>query len=160
MSYSHVVVRALLAITLFAAPALAQREARAGAVRVAAEDTACWSNSQAPCDDIARAEVAIDARVAARVRVVSVEVTPEGRPPQIAADLHAMRRMDMVRTRPPRRTNGFVRFAARERDVLVIHFTPVRASDGRVRVTLEINGRRVVVEAAHVVYTEHPDPDL
>ncbi len=140
----------------------AQREARVGDVVVRARDTACWSSSQAPCDDIWRAELDIDAGAsAARVRVVSVEVmpTPASRAAdqwQSARDLRLARRGSTPRPGSSDR----IELRARERASLVVLFAPVRAFEGRVRITLEIGGARVVVEAAHAVTTEHPDPDL
>lgn len=150
-------IAALVCSLLSAAPALAQREARAGAVSVVAQDTMCWSSADVPCEDIGRAEVEVHARAAARVRVVSVEVMAEGGGWQRAARAHPMRRGDMVRTVARRRPDGVVRFRAGERDTLLIHFPPIRAYEGRVRVTLDVNGRRVVVEAAHTVTHEHSE---
>lgn len=152
---------ALVLVLIAPAVALAQREARAGAVRIAAQDTLCWSNSQVPCETIGRAEIEIRTGAApARVRVVSVEVMPNGGVWQSAPEIIAHRETELTRTIAPRRPGGVVRFAARERDVLVIHFTPIRAFEGRVRVTLDVDGRRATVEAAHTVTSEHPDPEL
>jgi hypothetical protein len=156
----RVTLAAVLCSAMLPAPVWAQREVRAGAVRLEAQDTTCWSSAQVPCDDIAHAEVNVRASAGARVRVVSVEVMPDGGAWQRARSVHVLRRMDMVGTTPPRRPDGVVRFAAGERDVLVITFTPIQALEGRVRVTLDVGGRQIVLEAAHHIVTESPDQEL
>lgn len=149
---------ALVCSLLFVAPTVAQQgEARVGALSVAAEDTMCWSSPDVPCEDIARAEVRVRAGADARVQVVSVEMMAEGRGWQRAPRVHALRRLDMVRTVARQRADGVVRFRAGEHDTLLIHFPPIRAHEGCVRVTLDVNGRRVVIEAAHTVTHEHAE---
>lgn len=153
---------ALVLALALPAGASAQRQGRVGAVRVEAEDTTCWSTSQVPCETVERAEVVI--RTGAepvRVHVVSVEVqtSPAGAW-QSSTNIRVLPRRDYVRTQPRQRRAPIVDVPRHTTDSLSITFDGVRGHEGRVRITLDLGGRRVVLEAEHRVVTESPDPSL
>ncbi|MBZ0121388.1 MAG: hypothetical protein K8H88_30605 [Sandaracinaceae bacterium] len=157
-------MHALLSVVLLllmVPSASAQREARAAGALFRGHDTGCWSTSAVPCEGAGGAEIEVEAgRTPVDVRVVSVEVLPAGLTVwRQAGELHVMRRADWVRTEPPHRPRPVIRFEARARDTLLVFFSLIRAQEARVRVTLEVGGRRVVVEAEHRVTVESPDPD-
>lgn len=136
------------------------REARVQGAQLTAQEGECWSNSLSPCEGVDQASIAI--RAGARplsVRVVSVEVLPQYQSAwRAASDVQVQRRSAMVSRTPP--TRGALRFESNARDELMIWFQRIPAGDARVRITLEVGGRRVVLETTHVIVTEHPDPEL
>lgn len=153
-----IVVSAVLAAAVVRAQV--PREARVLGAQLTAQEGECWSNSLAPCEgvDQASVEVRTGAR-ALRVRVVAVEVLPQYQTEwRTATGVEVQRRSAMVARAP--RTREAIQFEANARDELKIWFQRVPAGDARVRITLDVAGRRVVLETTHVIVTEHPDPEL
>ncbi len=122
-------------------------------MRVRALDTECWSSPEVSCDTIDGARIdLVGGDSLGRVRVVGVEVRVEGATEwQTASDLHVVLESELVRSEPRHRTAPVARVGRHVHEVLVVFFAPVRGGEGRVRVTLSIDGRRVVVEAGHTI---------
>ncbi|MFO0683010.1 MAG: hypothetical protein U0234_13220 [Sandaracinus sp.] len=143
---------ALLALAGAGAGARAQDATVARAL-----DTECWSSPEVSCDAIGQARIDLVAGATrSRVRVIAVEVQVEGSTAwQPASDLHVMLESELVRSEPRHRRAPVVAIGRHAHEVLDVTFAPVRGGEGRVRVTLSIDGRRAVVEAAHTITALH-----
>lgn len=141
-----------LAVATAAAPGGAQER-----TVVRALDTECWSSAEVSCDAIDGARIDVTAGAErAVVRVLTVEVRVEGATEwQAASGVHAMLESERVRAEPRHRTTPTVAVGRHGHDVLALFFAPIRGGEGRVRVTLSVDGRRVVVEAAHTITALH-----
>ena len=149
--------RSILAIALVFLGGVASAQVRVGRVEVRAQETSCWSNSYAPCNDIGRAALQLTTRArAARIRIVSVEVRSSRQGSAWVATAGGFELL--VGSRHQTGPDATLE-ARRSHEVRVFFRLIPIEGDAVIRTTLEVDGQRVTVEAQHSVLVEHPDPE-